>query len=49
MVEKVPETTQAAEQPTEDVVTAFEIEAATDAGIDYDKLIQQYGCFALND
>jgi len=37
------------EQPTEDIVTAFDIQAATDAGINYDKLIESYGCFKLFD
>ena len=37
------------EEQTEDVVTAFDIQAATDAGINYDKLVEQYGCFKLFD
>ena len=31
----------------DDVVTPFEITAKTDAGIDYDKLIEKYGCFPI--
>ena len=31
----------------EDVVTPFEITATTDAGIDYDKLIEKYGCYPI--
>jgi hypothetical protein len=32
---------------TEDVVTAFEIQATSEKGIDYDKLIDKYGCFPI--
>ena len=35
------------ENPTEDIVTAFEIQATSDKGIDYDKLIDKYGCFPI--
>ena len=31
----------------EDVVTPFNIEAKDDTGIDYDKLIDKYGCFPI--
>ena len=34
-------------QGDEDVVTPFEINAKDDTGIDYDKLIKQYGCSAI--
>lgn len=43
---KIPE---AAPEQTDDVVTAFNIEAASDKGIDYEKLIQKYGCFPMTD
>lgn len=33
----------------EDIVSAFTIQAASDKGIDYDKLIQKFGCTALTD
>jgi hypothetical protein len=36
-----------AENPTEDIVTAFEIQATSEKGIDYDKLIDKYGCFPI--
>ena len=32
---------------TEDTVSAFEITAASEKGIDYDKLIEKYGCFPM--
>ena len=32
---------------SEDVVTAFEIQATSDKGIDYAKLIDKYGCFPI--
>jgi hypothetical protein len=35
------------ESPTEDIVTAFEIQATSEKGIDYDKLIDKYGCFPI--
>jgi tryptophanyl-tRNA synthetase len=38
-----------AEKQSEDIVTAFDIQAASDAGINYDKLIESYGCFAMTD
>ena len=31
------------------MVTAFKIEAKDDTGIDYDKLIDKYGCFTISD
>src|SRR5215217_6212844 len=31
----------------EDVVTAFNIEAASEKGIDYEKLIKKFGCYAI--
>lgn len=31
----------------EDVVTAFNISAASEKGIDYEKLIQKFGCYAI--
>jgi tryptophanyl-tRNA synthetase len=34
---------------TEDVCTPWEITAKDDKGIDYDKLIDQYGCFAIDE
>jgi tryptophanyl-tRNA synthetase len=33
---------------TEDVVTAFEISAASEKGVDYEKLIKNYGCFHIS-
>ena len=33
----------------EDIVTAFEITAASKSGIDYNKLIEKYGCFKITD
>jgi tryptophanyl-tRNA synthetase len=33
----------------EDIVTAFNIEATTDKGIDYDKLIVKFGCSAITE
>lgn len=35
-------------QVDEDVVTAFEIQASSDKGIDYNKLLDKYGCFPMN-
>lgn len=40
MVEEVKTAAAAAPTDDDDVVTPFEITAKTDAGIDYDKLIQ---------
>ena len=34
-------------QNDEDVVTPFDIQAKDDKGIDYDKLIDKYGCFPI--
>lgn len=31
----------------EDIVTAFNIEAASEKGIDYEKLIKKFGCYAI--
>ena len=50
--EKLPEqqeTTTEEQKPTEDEVSAFNIQAASDKGIDYEKLIEKYGCFHLTD
>lgn len=33
----------------EDVVTAHKIEAVSDKGIDYDKLIEKFGCYKITD
>ena len=33
----------------EDIVTAFNIQATSDKGIDYDKLLVKFGCSAMND
>ena len=50
MTEQASTQPTAEEQPTtEDIVTAFEIQAATDEGINYDKLIESYGCYKLFD
>jgi len=35
------------QQEEEDIVTAFDIKAASDTGINYNKLIQNYGCFDI--
>lgn len=40
-------TEQSAATEGEDVVTAFEIQATSDKGIDYAKLIDKYGCFPI--
>jgi len=42
---KEPET----QEQTEDIVTAFNISAASDKGIDYQKLIREYGCFTISE
>lgn len=36
-------------QEVEDVVTAFAISAATDKGVDYEKLLVKFGCSAMTD
>ncbi len=43
--------TTGTEEPTndEDVVTPFEITAKDDTGIDYDKLIDKYGCYPITE
>jgi len=50
-IENKEETKQVTEQTAategEDVVTAFEIQATSDKGIDYAKLIDKYGCFPI--
>ncbi len=33
---------------TEDIVTGTEVVAASEKGIDYEKLLVKFGCFALN-
>ena len=40
---------QEEQQQDEDVVTAFEIKATSDKGVDYDKLIEKYGCFPMEE
>ena len=37
------------ETKDEDFVTAFGITATSDKGIDYDKLIEKFGCSPMND
>lgn len=37
------------EAPKEDVVTAFEIHASSKSGIDYNKLIDKYGCYKITE
>ena len=37
------------EEITEDQVGAFDIKAASDKGVDYDKLIDKYGCFKIQE
>jgi tryptophanyl-tRNA synthetase len=32
---------------SEDIVTAFNIEAVSETGIDYEKLIKKFGCYAI--
>jgi len=36
-------------EQVEDVVSAFNIQAASDKGIDYDKLLQKFGCFPMTE
>ena len=31
----------------EDIVTGIEVVAASDKGIDYDKLIEKFGCYKM--
>jgi len=45
--EKKVENTTTEVKQEEDIVTAFEIEAKDDSGIDYNKLLDKYGCFAM--
>lgn len=40
-------TEQAEPELTEDIVTAFNIQASSDKGIDYAKLIDKYGCYPI--
>ena len=49
MVEEVKhvETEDAGEGGDGDTVTPWSIEAKDDTGIDYDKLIDKYGCFPI--
>ena len=47
MVEEVKSDGAQEQQADEDVVTPFEITAKDDTGIDYDKLIDKYGCFPI--
>ena len=35
------------EHEVKDIVTSFVIQAASDKGVDYDKLIKKFGCFKL--
>ena len=42
-----PATADTVQQEEEDIVTAFDIKAASDTGINYNKLIQNYGCFDI--
>lgn len=37
------------EEPVEDLVSAFKIQAASDKGIDYDKLLDKFGCFPMTE
>jgi tryptophanyl-tRNA synthetase len=39
--------TEQPEEQKEDVVTAFNISAASDKGIDYEKLTRDFGCFDM--
>lgn len=44
------EVKQQQDAPTdEDIVTSFGIQAATNKGIDYDKLIERFGCYPITD
>jgi tryptophanyl-tRNA synthetase len=48
MVEPTPEEIkEQITEETEDIMTPFEIKATSDKGIDYDKLIEKYGCSAM--
>ena len=45
MVEATPEEVKVQDQkPAEDIMTPFEIQATSEKGIDYQKLIEKYGC-----
>jgi tryptophanyl-tRNA synthetase len=37
------------QEQVEDVVSAFTIQAASDKGIDYDKLLDKFGCYAMTE
>ena len=45
----VPEEENKVLKEEEDIVSAFKIQAASDKGIDYAKLIEKFGCTALTD
>lgn len=45
----VPEEESKVLKEEEDIVSAFKIQAASDKGIDYAKLIEKFGCTALTD
>lgn len=45
----VPEEESKVFKEEEDIVSAFKIQAASDKGIDYAKLIEKFGCTALTD
>jgi tryptophanyl-tRNA synthetase len=48
MVDKAEEKPQEeVQEQTEDIVTAFEIKASSKSGIDYNKLIDKYGCYKI--
>ena len=47
MVEEAKKEETVAPEVEEDTVTPFNIEAKDDTGIDYDKLIEKYGCFPI--
>ena len=46
MVEEVKVETEAPNDD-DDLVTAFEVKAKDDTGIDYEKLIDKYGCYPI--
>ena len=43
----IPENCQSNVDPDEDIVTGTDVQAASDKGIDYDKLIDKFGCSAM--
>ena len=49
MVESNPAEAEPQVQNDDDVVTPFEINAKDDTGIDYDKLIDKYGCYPISE